>query len=297
MSAVFIGCVEFSKILLEEIISIGKIPVVGVVTKRKSKFNSDFYDLTEVAGKNGIKVFYYTGTESNNEMVDWIKTLSPNVIFCFGWSHLLPVEIFNLAPLGTIGYHPASLPANRGRHPIIWSLVLGLKSTSSTFFKIDEGADSGEIVSQENTYIDENDDAMGLYTRLEKIAVKQVRTICQEVSEGKLSLRAQDHNKANYWRKRTEKDGEIDWRMSSRSIHNLVRGISKPYPGAFFVFENEKVRVWKARIYEEEVPLNFEAGKILKVHGSCFVVKTGEGAIEILDYSSDNFQPIEGMYL
>lgn len=68
-------------------------------------------------------------------MMNFISSLNPDIIYCFGWSKLLSPEIFCLAPKGVIGFHPTKLPHNRGRHPIIWSLVLGLEETASTFSK------------------------------------------------------------------------------------------------------------------------------------------------------------------
>ena len=81
----------------------------------------------------------------------------------------------DLPLLGVIGFHPAALPANRGRDPIIWALVLGLQETASTFFFMDEGADSGDIISQEYLIITDSDDAGILYEKITQTALKQLR--------------------------------------------------------------------------------------------------------------------------
>ena len=93
--------------------------------------------------KNNIPV-RYTPSINSEEVIGWISDLAPDVIFCFGWSQLFKKKLLNIASLGVIGFHPALLPANRGRHPLIWSLILGLKETGSSFFFMDEGADSGD---------------------------------------------------------------------------------------------------------------------------------------------------------
>ena len=80
--------------------------------------------------------------------------------------------------MGVLGYHPAELPKNRGRHPIIWALVLGLKRTASTFFFMDEGADTGDILSQYKINISKNDNAETLYNRIIEVAMKQVDEFC-----------------------------------------------------------------------------------------------------------------------
>jgi methionyl-tRNA formyltransferase len=87
---------------------------------------------------------------------------------------LIKKELLELAPMGIVGYHPAKLPENRGRHPLIWALFLGMKQSASTFFFMDEGADSGDILSQVDFEILENDDARSLYNKVIDIALLQI---------------------------------------------------------------------------------------------------------------------------
>tara|TARA_A100001015_G_C14854974_1_gene657990 strand:+ start:634 stop:1041 length:408 start_codon:yes stop_codon:yes gene_type:complete len=134
MRIIFIGSVEFSKKTLQKLIKLNA-QVVGVCTKKKTKFNSDFADLRPLCKKNKIPFKIVNDINSKNSYF-WIKSLMPDIIFCFGWSNLLKKNLLNLAPLGVLGYHPARLPENRGRHPLIWALALGLKKTASTFFFI-----------------------------------------------------------------------------------------------------------------------------------------------------------------
>ena len=140
----FIECVEFSRVLLEKIYSLPGAEIVGIVTRRESKYNSDFCSLEGFANVNEIPCFV-SGIAPTESLAPWLRVLQADFIFCFGWSQLLDVEVLSASKHGVIGYHPAPLPKGRGRHPIIWSLVLGLEETASTFFFIDEGADSGDI--------------------------------------------------------------------------------------------------------------------------------------------------------
>lgn len=147
---VLIGTVKFSFEVLSVLIK-KNYNVVGLVTKKASKFNTDYYDLTPLAKQNDIPIIY---KEKDNEekIISFIKTIAPDVMYCFGWSHILSKAFLTIPPYGVIGFHPASLPNNRGRHPIIWALFLGLKETASTFFIMDEGADTGVIISQKKNY-------------------------------------------------------------------------------------------------------------------------------------------------
>ena len=215
--------------------------------------------------------------------------------FCFGWSRLIREPLLSLAPLGVIGFHPAALPANRGRHPIIWALVLGLNQTASTFFKMDKGADSGDIVSQVVLDIYPSDNAHTLYERISNIALIQLRELVPRLASGGIQLMPQNHSLANSWRKRGPADGCIDWRMAASSIHDLVRGLSRPYIGAHFVYNESNIKVWQTEIVLD-VPCNLEPGKVLEVSDNSLLVKAGIGAIRLLEYSPE-FSVMPGVYL
>ena len=160
MKILFIGTVEFSYKALKKLIELNA-EIVGVCTKKKSDFNSDFVDLTSLC-KNAIIPFKYIDDINSNENIDWIRSLSPDIIFCFGWSNLIKKDLLSLPKMGVVGYHPALLPKNRGRHPLIWALALGLNVSGSTFFFMTEGADDGDILSQEKVKILYEDDAKSL---------------------------------------------------------------------------------------------------------------------------------------
>ena len=278
MRIVFIGSVIFSEKTLEKLIVL-KANIVGVCTLEKSPFQADYIDLTQLCIKHNIQVRYTTDINSD-ENISWIKTLAPDVIFCFGWSRLLKSKLLSLAPMGVVGYHPAALPTNRGRHPLIWALILGLNETASTFFFMDEGADSGDIISQYPIKISENDNAGTLYKRITETALKQIDEFTK-IAPGDCKRIKQDHSKSNTWRKRGKNDGEIDWRMSAKTIYNLVRGLTKPYFGAHIKYKDEIIKIWEAKLIRggEE---NIEPGKVILVDNDGILVKTGEDAIRLI---------------
>ncbi|XDZ70400.1 methionyl-tRNA formyltransferase [Alphaproteobacteria bacterium LSUCC0744] len=282
MRILFIGAVAFSARALRELIAM-RAKVVGICTLEESKFHSDHEDLTPIAEQAGIPVLY-TSNVNSIESLAWIRGLKPDVIFCFGWSRLIHSSLLRLPPLGVIGFHPAALPANRGRHPLIWALVLGLKETASSFFFMDEGADSGDLLSQSNIPIDLTDDAGSLYRRVTDEAIEQLREFVPRLAAGEIQRIPQDHRLANVWRKRGIEDGVIDWRMAAEGIHNLVRGLTRPYVGAHFDYAEQQIKVWKTTI-EQNVPLNFEPGKVLAVDDCSVLIKAGSGAIRLLEYT------------
>ena len=276
---VFVGSVYFSKAMLEILLK-KKVNIVGVCTKKKSSFNSDFYNLGKISKKKRIRTLYTNNINSLNAY-NWIKKRNPDLILCLGWSYLIKKKLLSLPRLGVIGFHPASIPQNRGRHPIIWSLVLGLKNISSTFFFMNTKADAGNIITQKGIIIDKKDNAKTLYLKIINQAKKQLIKIMKNINSGKVRSIKQNIKKGNVWRKRNDEDGKIDWRMSSIDIFNLVRGLTKPYPGAHFIHNNKKIILWNSKIIKD-TQKNIEPGKIIKKINSKIVVKCGKDAICLL---------------
>lgn len=279
MRIVFIGCVNFSRIALERLLE-RRADVVGICTLRESTFNSDHCDLGAISEKHHIPC-NFSADLNGPEQVQWIKSLQPDVIFCFGWSKLLKKELISIPPMGVVGFHPSALPENRGRHPLVWALVLGLKETGATFFFMDEGTDSGDILSQRRISIDDDDDAGTLYEKVTVSALNQIDSFLPLLSSGGYCRIKQNDAISNTWRKRSRADGLIDWRMSARSIHNLVRGLAKPYIGASFEAQGREIKVWKTEVVSADFP-NDEPGKIVMRSGTQPVVKCGEQAISLL---------------
>ncbi len=280
MKILFIGTVLFSKNILDEIIK-SKNEIVGVIGKRKSKFNSDYYDLVKYSKKKKIDTIYSDKINSI-KIFRWIKKRKPDIIFCIGWSQLLNKKILNIAPKGVIGYHPSDLPKNRGRHPIIWSLALGLKNIGSSFFYMDSKADTGRIISKKMIKIKKNSDSNSIYKNLIKEGRKQIREIIFKLKKNKLYSFPQKNSQSNYWRKRSEIDGKIDWRMSADNINNLVKALTKPYPGAYFLLKEKKIIIWKSKVINLNTR-NFEPGKIIEFNKH-LVIKCGSKALKIITF-------------
>ena len=294
MRIVYVGCVESSyvglKVLIEQ-----KKEVVGVITKESSKFNSDFVDLSYLAKENHIP-YIYAPNINDNEIEKFIKRCKPDIIYCFGWSQIIQKHILEIPSLGIVGFHPAELPCNRGRHPIIWALALGLEYTASTFFIMSEGADTGDIISQRKIKIEYTDYARDLYNKILEAACEQITEFTNSLENGTCIPRKQDLWTGNSWRKRGEADGIIDWRMSSRAIYNLVRALSHPYVGAQFLYKKKKIKIWSAEEVAGDNFKNIEPGKIMKFN-SCndFYVKAYDNIIHVLE--CDEFVAEEGEYL
>ncbi len=297
MKILFIGSVHFSEAILQQLISLGA-DICGVICKSSSDFNADFADLGIIAQKANIP-FNYTQNINSPETENWINVRKPDIIFCLGWSQILKPNILSIAPKGVVGYHPAALPYNKGRHPLIWALFLGLNKTASTFFFMDKGADTGDIISQEEIAVDNDDTAETLYQKMTERASSQIETLYQSFLTNTIIRTPQQKERGNNWRKRNKDDGKIDWRMCSKAIYNLVRALTKPYVGAHLTINDSEYKIWRVKTLECKPDCsNLEPGKVLKKDSAnnSFDVKTYDGIIRVEEHDVPDLEII-GSYL
>ena len=151
---------------IPEFQKIKDVEIIGVA-------NRSIESSQKVAKEFNIPI-HYCKNINDPLTIQWIKNKQPDIIFCWGWSQIIQKDLLSLPNSGIVGVHPALLPKNRGRHPLIWSLVLGLRESGLTFFFMDEGADSGPILSQERFLIEDEDTAKDLYKKIKVLATKQI---------------------------------------------------------------------------------------------------------------------------
>jgi len=279
MKILYIGSVEFSGKALEHLLEIGA-NIVGICGAKSSAINSDFFDLSPIALRANIPLRFFEDINSEDAL-NWIRERSPDIIFCFGWSRLLGEKLLRIPNMGVVGFHPTLLPANRGRHPIIWALVLGLEETGSTFFFMDSGADSGDILSQKKIPIYDSDNARTLYDRICIVALEQISEFMPSLISGTYQRIKQNSTVSNLWRKRSKKDGVIDWRMPAKAIYNLVRALSDPYPGALIIHQLNEIKVLDVEIISGNI-LNCEPGKVIAINSGKLVINCGIDSICLL---------------
>lgn len=291
MRIVFIGAVDFSQHALRCVLEDGG-DVVAVLTlpPDRAHVHSDFADLAPVAAEYGVPLHHVRKT-NDPATIELIRSLAPDVIFIFGWSQLVPPEVLSIPRLGCIGTHPTLLPKNRGRHPLIWALVEGLEESGLTFLYLDEGADSGDLLWQRPFKITLEDDAGSLYERIKNLACEAIHEFLPQLEQDTAPRVPQDHAQATYRRKRTEQDGEIDWSISTRATYDLIRALSRPYPGAHTYWNGSKVTVWRAALLDPALSSGSDAaslGTVEHAPDGTLRVRTGDGYLTLVDYETAN---------
>jgi methionyl-tRNA formyltransferase len=295
----FVGTVQASNTALQAVLTTPGVDVVGVITKKRSRFNSDHLDLAPFAQKANVP-WKHVNDINAPYIQKWISKLRPDLIFVTGWSQLLHKDTYSVATRGAIGFHPALLPANRGRHPLIWAIALGLDKTGSTFFLMDEQPDHGGILSQVEIEIDARETSTSLYEKMQAAIATQIPDFLPKFLSGSLKPYNSNLNsiRGNIWRKRSCDDGLIDFRMSTHSIDCLVRALTKPYPGSEVSIRGSRYAVWHAEVACQSVSANIEPGKVLATDPETrrITVKTGDGAIDLVEHDIPKL-PDVGSYI
>ena len=245
MKFAFCTCVQLGLSCIEAALRKGfEIDLLITLYDHKSKKKSGRIYLDSISQEYDIellKIDHINDTIVSETLrerrIDWL--------FIIGWSQIASEETIKAPKLGVIGAHPTLLPEGRGRAAIPWAIIKGLKQTGVTFFKMDLGVDTGEILAQEIIPIEEKETATTLYKKMDEAHVSLFLDTLPKLISGNYSLQKQDESKATYWEGRTPADGEIKPDMSSDEVDRLVRATTHPYPGAFYVnYEGEKVVVW-----------------------------------------------------
>ena len=212
------------------------------------------------------------------ETLNAIRKLEPELGFVVGWSQLVHDPFIALAREGVFGMHPTLLPRHRGRAPIPWAILSGLARTGVTLFEIvDSTADSGAIVGQVEVEIAPDETATSLFARLAHAHVQLVRELVPQLLSRSAPRSRQDPGRASSWPKRVPADGIIDWETRAPYLYDWVRAQTRPYPGAFTYFGDDKVIVWGAR--PVELAAKAPAGTIVDVSADGPVVACGEGGL------------------
>ncbi|MFC6377765.1 bifunctional UDP-4-amino-4-deoxy-L-arabinose formyltransferase/UDP-glucuronic acid oxidase ArnA [Tatumella terrea] len=292
MKAVVFAYHDMGCVGVEALIEAG-FDITAIYTHLDNPSENHFYgSVAHLAAEHNIPVF---SPENVNHPL-WVERLresAPDIIFSFYYRDLLSEEILNLPPAGAYNLHGSLLPRYRGRAPLNWVLVNGETETGVTLHKMVKRADAGEIVSQQTVAISASDDALRLHKKLTQAARELLQSTLPAIKQGKVTLSAQDEQRATYVGRRTPEDGRLDWNQPATVLHNLVRAVSEPWPGAFSYVGNTRFIVWKSRVHTD-VPAA-TPGQVLSV--SPLIVACGEGALEIVTGQTEQSVYMQGREL
>ncbi len=261
------------------------------------KENHWFGSVAEFCRKRGVRV-HLPADVNAPPWPEEIRAARPDLLFSFYYRSMLGTEILSIPRLGAMNLHGSLLPKYRGRAPVNWVLVKGETVTGVTLHFMTEKPDAGDIVGQAPVPIAFEDTALTLFGKMEKAAEGLLGELLPRIAAGDIPRRPNEIAKGSYFGGRRPEDGRIDWAQPAVAIYNLVRAVTRPYPGAFSHLAGEKLLVWRARpLSREEFPdppspgaLRVAGGPSIVMAGGCpapapgerrVVVGTGDGALSL----------------
>jgi methionyl-tRNA formyltransferase len=284
MKIVFMGTPDFAipslKILQEN-----QHQILAIVTspdkERGRGQKVTFTAVKQFAVENNISVYQPEKLKGNNEFVDQLKSLNPDLFVVVAF-RILPKEVFEIPKFGSFNLHASYLPKYRGAAPIQWALINGDDETGLTTFKLAEKVDTGNIYLQEKVKIKPEDNFESLHDKMSLNGANLVLKTVKMIEGGNVELKAQDDSLSSPAPKITKEICLIDFNKSAKEIHNLVRGLS-PNPAAFFNYNNIVIKIFKSEIVKNLTlqPLEFHQTK------KELIIGCGKDALRILEIQQE----------
>ena len=183
--------------------------------------------------------------KNNNEEELFLNELKPDIILVVSFGQMIPKNLLNIPKYGFLNIHASLLPKLRGAAPIQRSIMNRDKESGISIMKINENLDEGPVCNQYSLKISEKMNAEELSEKLSLIASEKILYILDNIYDGNLEFKDQDHSKATYAKKIQKLEGKINWNENADKIIGKINGLY-PYPGAFFSFNGERYKILKA---------------------------------------------------
>lgn len=250
MKIVFFGTPDFAEKSLESLYN-AKYEIEAVVTnvdKPKGRGMKLIPSpVKQFALEKGLTIMQPQKVKNNEEFIQKIKNIKPDVICVVAYGKILPKEILEIPKLGCINVHGSLLPKYRGAAPIQWAVLNGDKKTGITTMYMAEGMDTGDMILKKEVEIGENETTGELWDKLSEVGAELLMQTLELIEKGKAPREKQgdDYTLAPMLNKEMAK---IDWENKTAiEIKNLIRGLN-PILGAYSFLNGKKIKLWKSEI-------------------------------------------------
>ena len=292
MKVIFMGTPDFSTGVLESIIEAGH-EVTAVVTqpdKPKGRGHEmQFTPVKEVALKYDLPVLQPKKIR-DPEVVAQLAEIPADICVVVAFGQIIPKSILEMKKYGCINVHASLLPAYRGAAPIQWAVVDGLKETGVTIMQMDEGLDTGDMLTKVIVPLEEKETGGSLFDKLSVAGAKLCVETMELIEKGEVTPKPQGETTTDYAKMIKKDFGKIDFSKSAVEIERLIRGFN-PWPSAYTKLGNKTLKIWAADVVEEEYEGAF--GEIIKVSKDEIYVKTGKGALSLKEIQLEGKKRME----
>ena len=233
------------------------------------------------AREAGLPIRVQPSRDRIDPFVRELETLAPDTIVIWSYPMILPAAVIGVPRRGCVNVHGGLLPSYRGPHVMQWAIINGETETGVTLHYVDAGIDTGPVIAEERFAIGPEDDAPAVRGKLRDAGSRLLRRWWPAIAAGAAPRVPQDESRAKYYPLRTPEDGRINWSAPAVSIHNLVRALAAPWPGAFTRLGREKLVVRRVVVTQGDGG-SAAPGFVSRVDGRGARVGTGSGDLVIV---------------
>jgi len=249
LKIVFMGTPDIAKLALAKIYEAGH-EILAVVTTpdtqkgRGMKFIPS--PVKEYALEKGFTIYQPEKIRKNEEFINTIRDLKPDIICVVAYGKILPKAILEIPKLGCVNIHPSLLPKYRGPAPIQWAVLNGDKQTGVSIMYLNEGMDTGDIILQEKMEIGEEETTGELWQRASEKGSELIVEALKQIEKGE-AIRTEQKGEATMAPMLEKEMSRINWEeQTTQQIYNLIRGLN-PIMGAYSMLEGKKIKFWRAK--------------------------------------------------
>jgi methionyl-tRNA formyltransferase len=182
------------------------------------------------------------------EFLPQFKKIAPDYIFSFYYRYMITSDILATAGIAALNMHGSLLPKYRGRAPVNWAILHGETETGASLHIMEAKPDAGDIVGQVAVPIDPDEDATAVFAKVSNAAVEVMQAALPELLQGRVPRTPNVLANGSYFGGRKPEDGRIHWNQSAKQVHDLIRAVAPPYPGAFTDWQGARMVIAKSKL-------------------------------------------------
>lgn len=241
----FVTCVELGLSCIDQIYAVGgELDLVVTLPDTVAQAKSGRVYLDEFCAAHEIDLVKSPNVNDVG-VLESIRSHEIDWLFIIGWSQIARSEVLNAPARGVLGMHPTLLPIGRGRAAIPWAIIKDVEETGVTLFQLDEGVDTGPVLSQVRIPVEARETATTLYKKVSRAHQTLIQEAWPLLVSDSVRPQPQNHENATIWPGRRPEDGALLPTMSALEVDRMVRAVTHPYPGAFADVQGERIRVWR----------------------------------------------------
>lgn len=274
MKIVFMGTPDFAVGALEALVEAGHEVAAVVTQPDKPKGRGKEMQQTPVkvcALKHNIEVFQPVKIKTP-EAVEVLKGYGADLFVVAAFGQILSKEILEMPKFGCVNIHASLLPKYRGAAPIQWAILDGEKETGVTIMQMNEGLDTGDMLTKVIVPIEDTDTGESLFDKLAEAGAKLLIETIPQIEAGTVTPMPQDDSLSTYAKMIKKEMGLIDWKKEAVVLERLVRGMNS-WPSAYTHFNGKNLKVWEAAV--EAGNKSVAAGTVVEVTKDSIKVQTG----------------------